>query len=76
MDRRKFLKTSGSLAVLSAAAAKSAYSFVPAHNWEKHDFGPGPAVPDRLNQGPFPIYAPEEVIPGSNVVMATTPSKN
>ena len=76
MDRRNFLKTGGSLAVLSAAAAKSAYSFVPAHNWEKYDFGPGPAVPDRLNQGPFPVYAPEEVLEGSDVVMATTPSKN
>jgi len=31
-------------------------------------------VRDRLNQGPFPQYPPEEVVPGSDVVMATTPS--
>jgi hypothetical protein len=33
-------------------------------------------VKDRLNQGPFPQYAPEEVLPGSSVVMATTPSRD
>ncbi len=43
--------------------------------WEKYDFGSGPVVKDRLNQGPFPIYAPEEVVPDSSVVMATTPSR-
>ena len=29
---------------------------------------------NRLNQGPFPHCPPEEVLPGSDVVMATTPS--
>jgi len=75
MNRRSFIKTSGSIAVVSAAATKGAYSYVPAHNWEKYDFGPGPKVTNRLNQGPFPIYAPEEVVPDSEVVMATTASK-
>ena len=56
MDRGSFIKTNGSLAVVSAAATKGAFGFVPAHNWEKYDFGPGPAVANRLNQGPFPIY--------------------
>ena len=49
--------------------------FVPAHNWEKYDFGSGPPVSNRLNQGPFPIYDPEAVVSGSEIVMATTPSK-
>ena len=43
---------------------------VPPHNWDKYDFGSGPPVSDRLNQGPFPY----ELVPGWEVVMATTPS--
>ena len=74
MDRRAFLKTSGSAALLSGMAASSANAFVPAHLWEKYDFGAGPPVKDRLNQGPFPQYPPELVVPGSSVVMTTTPS--
>ena len=30
---------------------------------------------DRLNQGPFPQYAPEALIPTDDVVMTTTPSE-
>ena len=30
---------------------------------------------DRLNQGPFPQYPPDAVIPADDVVMTTTPSK-
>jgi hypothetical protein len=74
MDRRDFLKTSGSAALLSGVAASTANAFVPAHLWEKYDFGSGPPVKDRLNQGPFPVYPPERVVPGSSVVMTTTPS--
>ena len=75
MDRRNFLKTSGSAALLSGVAASTANAFVPAHMWEKYDFGSGPEVKDRLNQGPFPVYPPERVLPGSSVVMTTNPSK-
>ena len=75
MDRRNFLKASGAAALLGGMAARPAGAFVPAHMWEKYDFGSGPPVTDRLNQGPFPIYKPEEVVPGSYVVMATTPSR-
>ena len=28
---------------------------VPDHLWQGYDFGPGPKVTDRLNQGPFPL---------------------
>lgn len=56
-------------------AINKANAFVPAHMQEKFDFGSGPIVKDRLNQGPFPIYPPEEVVPDSPVVMVTTPSK-
>jgi hypothetical protein len=74
MDRRNFLKTGGAVALLSGIATRQAAAFVPAHVWDKYDFGSGPKVTDRLNQGPFPIYPPEEVIPDSSVVMTTTPS--
>src|SRR6202012_2288934 len=47
---------------------------VAAHNWTNYDFGSGPHVADRLNQGPFPQYPPDALIPTDDVVMTTTPS--
>ena len=75
MDRREFLRTAGVTGVAGGITGGPARAFVPAHNWDKYDFGSGPPITDRLNQGPFPQYPPEEVVPGSSVVMATTPSK-
>ena len=72
MDRRSLLKLG---AGPGTAAARPALGFVPAHNWDRYDWGTAPAVRDRLYQGPFPQYPPEEVLPGSKVVMATTPSR-
>jgi hypothetical protein len=74
MDRRNFLKTSGTAAMLTGIGAGSVNAFVPAHNWEKYDFGSGPEVEDRLYQGSFPQYAPELVVPGSSVTVSTMPS--
>ena len=74
MQRRDFLKSSALLAATAGAAAKTAKADVPAHNWGKYDFGSGPAVADRLNQGPFPQYPPGAIIPTDDVVMTTTPS--
>jgi hypothetical protein len=74
MDRRSFMKTGGAVIALAGAGLKAAQAYVPAHNWDKYDFGPGPQVKNRLYQGPFPQYAPEEIVPGSDVIMATTPS--
>jgi hypothetical protein len=76
MQRRDFLKTSVALAVAAEFGSAKAHAFVPAHNWDKYDFGSGPAVTDRLNQGPFPQYAPEAFIPTDDVVMTTTPSED
>ena len=64
MDRREFLRTAGVTGVAGGIAGAPATAFVPAHNWDKYDFGSGPPIADRLNQGPFPQYPPEEVIPG------------
>jgi hypothetical protein len=74
MQRRDFLKSSVALAVAAEFGTGKARAFVPAHNWDRYDFGPGPAVGDRLDQGPFPQYAPEALIPVDDVVMTTTPT--
>jgi hypothetical protein len=74
MKRRDFLKAGSAGALAAGLGLGKAHAFVPAHNWDGYDFGSGPPVKDRLYQGPFPQYKPEEIIPGSNPVMATTPS--
>lgn len=61
MRRRDFMKAGA----LGAAAA-----YVPPHNFDKYDFGKGPVVQNRLNQGPFPA----DLYPSWTVVMALTPS--
>ena len=73
MDRRSLLKLGA--AGVGAAMAPSVSGFVPAHNWDRYDWGRAPPVRDRLDQGPFPQYPPEEVLPGSEVVMATTATR-
>src|SRR5271169_294030 len=75
MKRRDFLKTSVALGVAAELGTGKAHAFVPAHDWAKYDFGSGPPVTDRLNQGPFPQYPPDAVIPTDEVVMTTTPSE-
>ena len=44
MQRREFLKTSATLAIAAELGTGKALAFVPAHNWEKYDFGSGPPV--------------------------------
>jgi hypothetical protein len=76
MNRRHFFKQSATASLAAPFAfSEKPNAFVPAHNWDGYDFGKGPTITDRLNQGPFPTYKPEEVVPGSDVIMATTPSK-
>lgn len=57
MRSREFMKTG----VFGATAA-----CIPPHNFDQFDFGPDPAVQDRLDQGPFPA----DVCPLWTVVMA------
>lgn len=75
MKRREFLKNSLTLAVAAELATSKANAYVPDHNWDRYDFGSGPPVTDRLNQGPFPQYPPNAVIPTDEVVMTTTPAE-
>jgi len=75
MQRRDFLKSSVALAVAAELGAGKAHGLVRAHNWDQYDFGSGPQVTDRLNQGPFPQYQPDAAIPSDDVAMTTTPSE-
>jgi hypothetical protein len=75
MQRRDFIKGGVAAAGAIGAGANRAYGTVRAHNWDKYDFGSGPQVRDRLNQGPFPQYAPDAAIPSDEVVMTTTPTE-
>src|ERR1700758_325735 len=76
MQRRDFLKSSVAVAVAAELGIGKAEAKVPAHNWGNYNFGSGPQVRDRLNQGPFPQYPPDAVIPTDDVVMTTTPSED
>ena len=66
MDRRNLLKSMFFLPALSAARAD-----VPAHLWQGYDFSPGPAVRERLNQGPFDVDQDQ----GWQTILYTTPSE-
>jgi hypothetical protein len=76
MQRRDFLKSTVAVAVAAELGMGKAQAKVPAHNWGNYDFGSGPRVTDRLNQGPFPQYPPDAVIPTDDVVMTTTSSED
>jgi hypothetical protein len=64
MHRRDLLK--GALVLPAAMAAD-----IPAHLWQGYDFGSGPPVRERLNQGPFDIDQDQ----GWQTVLFTTPSE-
>ena len=74
MRRRDFLKSTATVALAGELASGKAEGKVSAHLWGRYDFGSGPPVGDRLNQGPFPQYPPDAVIPTDDVVMTTTPT--
>jgi hypothetical protein len=66
-ERRQFLKAGAALAAVGPARARAD---VRPHRWQGYDFGPGPSVPDRLDQGPFGIEQDE----GWYTIATTTPS--
>ena len=75
MNRRELFETATLAGLAASLTVNKSAAHVVAHNWDKYDFGSGPRVNDRLNQGPFPEYAPEDLYPGGDVVIATTPSE-
>jgi len=75
MQRRDFIKRAVAIGVAAEIGSGKAQAKVAAHNWGNYDFGSGPRVADRLNQGPFPQYPPDALIPTDDVVMTTTPSE-
>ncbi len=54
-----------------ASLARQARADVPTHLWSGYDFGSGPQVAERLNQGPFGIEQDE----GWFTIASTTPSE-
>lgn len=76
MERRRFLKSAIATGFTVGLCNVAADAAIPEHNWDKHDWGSGPAVPDRLYQGPFPQYGPSAIVPESDVWMVTSPSND
>ena len=76
MHRRMFLKSASAAGLSVGLYSAAAKAYIPEHNWDKYDWGSGPPVSDRLYQGPFPQYGPGAVVPDSDVVMITSPSKD
>ena len=74
----KALVLAGLFAAVSLATAlpKLRAQEVPTHNWDKYDFGSGPVVSDRLNQGPFGIEQDEGWYTVLVTSQSTKPGKN
>jgi hypothetical protein len=58
MHRRNFIKAGAALSLMSGLSSSTGQE-VPSHNWDDYDFGDGPKVSDRLNQGPFGVEQDE-----------------
>src|SRR5919205_2022544 len=69
MHRRNFIKAGAAIPLLYGLGAGQSAD-VPVHRWDGYDFGPGPKVADRLNQGPFGIEQDE----GWYTILVTTAS--
>jgi hypothetical protein len=66
MRRRDLLK-----GVIVLPAVLAANGDVPAHLWQGYEFGSGPPVRERLNQGPFDVDQDQ----GWQTILFTTPSE-
>lgn len=71
MRRRDFMGSGALAGTLAGLRLRRANADVPVHRWDGYDFGRGPAVPDRLNQGPFGI----DQDAGWYTILVTTPSE-
>ncbi len=75
MERRSFVLKSGMIGLLSAAPMSFAKDKTSTNVTDPYDFGPPPEITDRLYQGPFTNYGEGANVPGSDVIMTTTPAK-
>lgn len=75
LKRRDFFKAGAGLAAAGFAPRASGADYLE-HVWGGYDWGSGPPVPDRLNQGPFTNYGADANAPGGEVGMATSPSRD
>ena len=73
--RRDFVKA-GAAAAAIAALPQRADADVPVHLWQGYDFGPGPKVADRLNQGPFGIEQDEGWFTVETTTASDAPVRN
>lgn len=67
ISRREFMAAGAAVTALGHSMVRAD---VPDHLWSGYDFGPGPKVADRLNQGPFGVEQDE----GWRTLATTTPS--
>lgn len=72
MRRRDFVKMGALLAGAGSVAPGNLLADVPDHLWQGYNFGPGPLVHDRLNQGPFGVGQDQ----GWFTIHVTQPSTN
>jgi hypothetical protein len=75
VGRRNFVKAGAALAALAGLPGR-ADADVPVHLWQGHDFGPGPRVEDRLDQGPFGIDQDEGWFTIENTTASADPVRN
>ncbi|MGE5644318.1 MAG: hypothetical protein ACM336_00865 [Acidobacteriota bacterium] len=73
-SRRRFLGAGAALGAL--ATSRTARADVPDHLWAGYDFGPGPAITDRLNQGPFPVEQDDGWLTIATTTQSAKPVRN
>jgi hypothetical protein len=76
LKRRDFFKAGAAGLAAAGLAPRASGADYLEHLWEGYDWGSGPPVPDRLNQGPFTNYGADANAPGGEVGMATSPSRD
>jgi hypothetical protein len=76
LKRRDFFKAGAAGLAAAGLAPHAAGADYLEHLWEGYDWGGGPRVLDRLNQGPFTNYGADANAPGGEVSMATSPSRD
>jgi hypothetical protein len=75
VGRRDFVKAGAAMAAVAGLPSRAGAD-VPVHLFQGHDFGPGPKVADRLNQGPFGIDQDEGWYTIETTTASAEPTRN